>query len=499
MSFDDRKWRLNTLYKIIDKDGASIPFRMNKVQEDVFDNMHNRNLILKVRQLGMSSFAMLYLVDSILFTENLAAGIVSYSHDHAKYIFKKIIGHALEYLDPRIKPHCHIIQHSSQEITLNNGSSLYVGTTLRGSAYPLVLVTEFGKTCARDPLKAQEVITGTLQAVPKNGTVIIESTGEGNEGFFAEMVTNAFRRGNDNLTVLDYKLFFYNWLQDPTYILEDDSLKWDIALSDYFKEIEFTLKIKLTMGQKTWYASQFRLLGDKIKQEYPTTVSEAFFASSDAYYFAKHIEEAYSSNRCLYNSIYDCLLPVYVAMDIGLNDLTVIVFFQLAHGEVRIIDYYEDKNKDVQFYSKFLLQDKPYLYHTIFLPHDSKKRSILEVNDTFEKDFRRLFSHTPTKFHVLPAMDVQMSIAHSKTVLSRCVFNISKTKLFVDQICKYRKKWSEIQGRYLDKPQENTSEHYADAFRYTCQAVSHLETVSGMQGSLYKHELAVAMRSKRVC
>jgi hypothetical protein len=71
-----------------------------------------------------------------------------------------------------------------------------------------VLVSEFGKTCARNPQKAEEVITGTLQAVPIDGTIIIESTGEGNDGFFAQMVTEASRRGNDDLSSLDYRLFF---------------------------------------------------------------------------------------------------------------------------------------------------------------------------------------------------------------------------------------------------------------------------------------------------
>ena len=44
---------MNNLYRIIDKDGNDLRFTMNSVQEDVFDNLHNRNLILKARQLGM--------------------------------------------------------------------------------------------------------------------------------------------------------------------------------------------------------------------------------------------------------------------------------------------------------------------------------------------------------------------------------------------------------------------------------------------------------------
>jgi hypothetical protein len=167
-----------------------------------------------------------------------------------------------------------------------------------------------------------------------------------------------------------------------------------------------------------------------------------------------------------------------------------------VHGEIRVIDYYEDKNKDVDFYAKFLLQDKKYLYHTIFLPHDSVKRDPLDISNSYERDFRRLFSGTSTKFHVLKKMDKQMQISHARVKLERCVFNVSKVKTYLDMISKYRKKWSEGTGRYLDEPLHDISSNYADCHQYMCQAVNHLETVSNMGGALEKHKQAVSSRSK---
>lgn len=497
MGFTSQKWRLNNLYRIIDRNSNSIPFRLNPIQENVLDNIHNRNLILKARQLGMSTFAVLYLLDETLFKENLSSGIVSYSLEHAQHIFKRIIGHALDTLPSEIKHLAGIVQRSAREISFNNGSSLRVDTTLRGGSYPLVLVSEFGKTCARNPQKAEEVITGTLQAVPVDGKVIIESTGEGNEGFFAEMVTEAARRGNENISPLEYKLFFYNWLQEPSYQLEEP-VKYDVSLTDYFNKIEKETSCIISQPQRNWYAVQEKLLGDKLKQEFPSTISESFLSSSDAFYFAEGISKAYQTNRCLYTPLYDALLPVYIAMDIGVNDLTVIAFFQISHGEVRVIDYYEDKNKGVDFYAKFLLQDKKFLYNTIFLPHDSTKRDALVVSNTYERDFQRLFSGTGTRFHVLKRMDKQLSISHAKIMLDRCVFNVSKVKPFVDQLAKYRKRWSEPLGRYLEEPLHNEASNYADAFQYLSQAVGHLETVSSMSGALQKHKKAVEDRSRRV-
>ena len=497
MSILCQKWRLNNLYRIIDRNANSIPFRLNHVQEDVLDNIHNRNLILKARQLGMSTFAVLMLLDETLFSQNLSSGIVSYSLEHAQHIFKKIIGHALDTLPSEIKSLAGVVQRSAREISFNNGSSLRVDTTLRGGSYPLVLVSEFGKTCARNPQKAEEVITGTLQAVPRDGRVIIESTGEGNEGFFAEMVMDAHRRGNQDISALEYHLFFYPWMDEASYVL-DEKVKYDIYLNDYFDKIEIETNRKITQPQRNWYAVQEKILGDKIKQEFPSTVSEAFLSSSDAFYFAEAISNAYSTNRCLFTPLYDALLPVYVAMDIGVNDLTVMAFFQIAHGEVRIIDYYEDKNKGVDFYAKFLLQDKKMLYHTIFLPHDSTKRDPLDVSNTYERDFRRLFSGTNTRFHILKRMDKQLSISHTKIMIERSVFNVSKVKPFLDKCSKYRKTWNEAQGRYLEEPYHNEASNYADCLRYVSQAVGHLETVSSMSGALEKHKNVVENRYRRI-
>ncbi len=492
-----KEWRLNNLYRIVDRDGNSIPFRLNGVQKSVLDNFHTRNLILKARQLGMSTFAVLYLLDETLFTPNLSAGIVSYSLEHAQHIFKRIIGHALDTLPERLKPLAGIVQRSAREITFNNGSFLRVDTTLRGGAYQLVLVSEFGKTCARNPVKAEEVITGTLNTLSQKSKCIIESTGEGNSGFYADMVHQAVEQGNDNLSPLQYRLHFFPWFEEKTYQMTQP-VTYGVEMTDYFAKIEKETGATINQLQRNWYAHQKSVQGDKMRQEFASTVSEAFISSSDAYYFQQCIEKAYQESRCLMTPLYDALAHVYVAMDIGVNDLTVMAFFQIIHGEIRFIDYYEDKNKGVDFYARYLQQDKKYLYHTIFLPHDAAHRDGIVVENTYERDFQRLFAGTSTKFHVLKRTDKNLNISNAKIKFDRCVFNVSRVKPFLDQIGKYRKKWSEQYGKYLDEPYHDISSNYADCLQYCLQAVSHIETVGSMKGAFEKHKAVVDSRRKRI-
>lgn len=489
----DQHWRLNHLYQVINKEGLSVKFKLNPVQEEVYKNLHRRNLILKARQLGMSTFSVLYLLDCAAWNCNLSCGIVSYSRDHAEYIFKRVISHALETLPDWAKPLVEIEQSSARSITFSNGSVIRVDTTLRGSSYQIVLVSEFGKTCARNPLKAEEVVTGTLQTVPKKGTVIIESTGEGNSGYYADLVNQAVERGNENLTDLEYKLFFFPWYKETQYV-EKTPVTYGVELTDYFDKIEISEKIRIIQQQRYWYALQRNILGDKLKQEFPSTIAEAFVTSSDAYYFQNGLQKAYNENRCLFASLYDPIEPVYVAMDIGVNDLTVMVFFQVVHGEIRFIDYYSNNGQGVEHYCRHLLQEKNYLYKTVFLPHDAARRDGLIVENTYEREFKKFFSHTQTSICVLKRTDKNINISNAKIKLERAVFNLNRTKPLVDMLNKYRKKWSEQYGKYLDEPLHDISSNYADAFIYACQAINQIEGIDSTQGALQKHRDIVASR-----
>ena len=494
---DSKKWRMNNLYRIVNKQGDSVKFVMNPVQQEVLKGLHNRNLCLKARQLGMSTFSVLYMLDETIFNSNLSAGIVSYSLEHAQHIFKRILGHALDNLTPYAKDLAGVVQRSAREITFKNGSFLRVDTSLRGGSYNSVLVSEFGKTCARNPIKAEEVMTGTLQTVPIDGQIIIESTGEGSSSFFYELCTNAAQRGNEKLSQLEYRLFFFNWMSDKNYCMQQP-VTIDHELKEYFDKLEKELNITISQYQRYWYAHQKSILGDKVRQEFPSSISEAFLSNSDAYYFQKSVQKAYNDNRILSTSLYDALEPVYVSADIGVCDLTVLIFFQIIHSEVRIIDFYANKNQGIDHYAKHLLQEKPYIYHTIFLPHDAARRDNIIISNSYEREFKKIFSHTDTRFIVLKRTDKNINIANAKNKFDSCVFAINKTKELIDKLSKYRKKWSEQYGKYLDQPLHDGASDYADSFIYMCQAVNHLGAASNLRGSLEQHRRVTENRRYQV-
>ena len=84
----DRLWRLNNLYRIADKTGRKIPFRLNWAQTELLEGLHECNLILKARQLGFTTFIQLYMLDACLFNSNIRAGTIAHRLDDARVIFR---------------------------------------------------------------------------------------------------------------------------------------------------------------------------------------------------------------------------------------------------------------------------------------------------------------------------------------------------------------------------------------------------------------------------
>jgi len=208
----DPWWTLNHLYRIVDKDGNDIPFQCNWAQKDMFENHHNRNVILKARQLGSTTFWCLYFLNKALFQPNKHLGIISYNLASAHVIFNKVIKHAIKSLPEPVKnlKQCQVVSDSAREVSFANGSSIRVDTNMRSGTLSGLLITEFGKICARYPQKANEILTGSINTVSTNSLCVIESTAEGAAGAFYEMCQDA-KKNKGELNPLEWKFFFYPW------------------------------------------------------------------------------------------------------------------------------------------------------------------------------------------------------------------------------------------------------------------------------------------------
>lgn len=93
------KWfRLNCFYYIKDKNGKKVKFRPNPEQRRYYLNGHNRDVILKARQLGFTTFKMISSLDECLFHKDFGAGVICHSLDDARDIFRNKIKYAYQHL-----------------------------------------------------------------------------------------------------------------------------------------------------------------------------------------------------------------------------------------------------------------------------------------------------------------------------------------------------------------------------------------------------------------
>lgn len=463
-----KSFRMNSLYKIIDKDSNLIDFTPNWMQKELFENDHPKIINLKARQLGSTTYFALSVLDDALFNSNQNVFIISLSQSSGEKIFKRIIQNAYNHLPPMIKRMVKVTRERAQGYEFSNGSFINVGTSGRSETVTHLLCTEFGKVCARFPQKAEEIITGSLNAVPKSAKVIIESTAEGSSGYFYDLCQKSMRL-SDDIAGAQYKFFFFPWYKHYEYVETDHRIVVPRFMEEYFEKLREDHNIVLSDDQKRFYTIKYFENEDKCKQEYPSIPQEAFLASSDGFWYQKHMCEARANNQ-ITKVPYDPSLPVYTAWDLGRHDPTSIWFFQrYQSGVIHLIDYYENVGFGFSHYAK-ILQEKPYNYSSHFVPHDA---------ETFEKasnesyvTIARQLGYTLT---VMKRKNPLLGINHVRQLLPQCYFDAIKCEVGILSLEAYKKKWNEAMQMYSSDAVHDKHSHAADAFRTLADGVHYLK------------------------
>ena len=463
-NFTNAEWRLDHLYFIVNEDGARVPFVLRDAQRRVLRGMHTRNVILKARQLGFSSFIQLFFLDYCLFHRDIRAGIIAHKRDDAGTIFRDKIKYAYNALPDLLKARIPATKNDAGELLLSNNSSIRVGTLFRSSTANLLHVSEYGYICAHYPGKAREIITGAIPAVHKRGFVFVESTAEGREGGFYEMSQQARHQADAGvpLSALDMKFWFFPWFRHPGYEMDADGVTIPQRLTDYFDGLETTLGISLTPEQRAWYyvtESGAAGLGEDILREHPSTPDEAFAQSIMGAYYKRQMDKAWADGR-ICSVPHDPELPVHTAWDLGVDDHQAIWFYQRAGDAVHLIDYLEDSGEGLGFYAD-RLREKGYRYGRHIGPHDIKVREWLTGKSRMES----ALSEYGIAFEAAPKLPMEDGIDAVRRTLPHCRFDESRCEDGIKALEGYRKEWDEDNGTYKRRPLHNRASHGADGFR----------------------------------
>lgn len=471
----DRLWRFNNLYYIIDKQGQKTRFELNWPQKQLYSNMWYCNLILKARQMGISTFVCLLFLDSCLFKSNVSAGVIAHTREDAEHMFKRI-KFAYDCLPEHVKALRVATVDSARELVFNNNSSLRVGTSMRGSTLQLLHISEFGKIASHYPEKAREIVTGSLNTLGNKQYIFIESTAEGKEGYFYDLCqqSKAMHEAKKQLTTLDYRFHFFPWHKCPDYVLPaNESLPKEIE--EYFSTLE-DKKIVLTPEQKSWYYSKLLTQKDDMKREYPSTPEEAFESSIDGSFYSKWLREARMEARMGdgVNVPWDREARVNVAFDPGYLDSCAVVWWQNIGQEIHVIDYYENSGEAFSHYFE-IIKKKPYIYDQIYGPSDIETHNFAS-GTTVKAVAQKLGLGIVTMPTVRISLDEGINAV--RTLFPRIWIDAKNCSRLIKCLENYRKEWDPNYQIYKNKPIHDAYSHGADAFRYACLAINRYIDVS---------------------
>ena len=149
--WSDPLWRLSNLYWIVDKSGQRRLFQPNEAQVNYLRGATSADIILKARQLGMTTLMCLISLDEALFLKDHNAAIIAHTLNDANVIFETKVKFPYDNLPEMLRQRRPATNDRAGLLKFNHGSSIRVATSARSGTLQRLHVSEFGKICCAVP------------------------------------------------------------------------------------------------------------------------------------------------------------------------------------------------------------------------------------------------------------------------------------------------------------------------------------------------------------
>lgn len=196
-----------------------------------------------------------------------------------------------------------------------------------------------------------------------------------------------------------------------------------------------------------------------IQQEY----YGSFTAALRGAYYTDQLNAAHKEGR-IDSYPYNPMLPVYTCCDLGFSDDFAIWFFQRYEDRIIMIDYYENREKSMEFYVQ-VLKDKLKgwggRYSTHFAPHDIENRELIAG-----KSRRDAAREMGVLFRTVqrPAQKIH-GIFAVRHIFKQLCFDEKKCQLGLKHLSEYHSEFDEKNRVYSMQPKRNSATHCADALQ----------------------------------
>jgi len=467
-------WRLRNLYHIKRADdGRIIKFAPRPEQQRVYDMLFKqgvkRLIILKARRLGMSTALDVLLTDQMLWNAGTQCSLVDQTAADAERKLATIAKVALDNLPPVALQCIEKVRDSGSILEVSvageAASSFFAGLRARGGTNNWLHLSEWGVIQADDPRRSEEILTGAIPSA-EHGRIIIETTWKGGRGgHLWEIVKGALETPEAAKTDKDWRVVFFPWWKDPTYVVEGDVATISPAISQYLDQMQSQTGHTFSDQQRLWYDRQSRDLGLFIFREFPTTLDECFKSPVEGAIYAGELDKLRASGAISAFKTDNSTL-VHTAWDLGSPVNTVVWYFQVIGGnEIRVIDCDMDLDMTpVQRVGHMLA--KGYSYGAHFLPHDAA------ATRTSGKADAQVYTEAGlANVRVLPRThDIWIGINACLQMFPRFSFRLPACERGLDALANYAYKRSSATGIVVNEPVHNWASHAADALRMIAEA-----------------------------
>ena len=163
---------------------------------------------------------------------------------------------------------------------------------------------------------------------------------------------------------------------------------------------------------------------------------------------------------------YDPMFPCHTAWDLGFNDSTAIIWFQVVYGEIRILDHHSSNGQAVPYYTGLLAQKEDefgYKYGYHYLPHDARAKTMASGGKSIIEQISAKIDIKHLK--IVPNLSIQDGIQATRLALTRTWFD-NRCEDLIECLRQYQREWDDDKKVFRDRPKHDWTSHSSDAMRY---------------------------------
>lgn len=287
-TLDKKLWRIEHLYKIKDKKRKTVNLVLNPIQRLFWNNKTLRDIILKARKIGFSTMCLIDDLDETIWNRNYTSFIMAHRREDVQKLFQ-MVHFAYDNMPDQLKPKAEY--YSRNELFFKDRNSrIYVGTEARSDVVNRLHVSEVAFV-----ENAEKKMASSFEAVPENGSIVLETTPNGVGGYFYDLYQSAAGYVDSAVGVgSEFKAHFYPWYCHTEYAVPlTKQEKRDVEANVYLneEEKEFQESHNLNYSQMKWRKLKKTRLVDQFDEQYPEDDISCFLSSGHPYFDMKKLQK----------------------------------------------------------------------------------------------------------------------------------------------------------------------------------------------------------------